>query len=455
MGINDRLPAAFRERMEELLGADGLRFFASYASEAERALFVPAGRCSAFERVCPFPVERIPYLPGAYRFDCPSPGNQPLHHAGAFYVQDPSAMATVSAAPLRLGMKCLDLCAAPGGKSVQLASGIGCYDGGTGFLVSNEIQPARCKVLCGNLERMGFANLLVTNADAKRISAWYPSYFDLVLVDAPCSGEGMFRKDPAAIAEWSPSASGYCAKRQAMLLAEAAKTVAPGGYLLYSTCTFAPAENEQVVLAFLDAHPSFAPCDVPEALCGVTVSGVGLPSARRWYPHIAPGEGQFFALLRRTPDGEPVASLPFPDARLPLTAEEAYAVQEFLADTLLSYADLSLCAFGRARRIAVCPFPVPPENVFAAGVTLGTVEKGRLVPHHQFFKAFSERFLRKILLSPGDPRVAAYLSGAEIPLDGPASGWGVVTLAGLPLGGAKLSNGVAKNHYPKGLRLHA
>ena len=129
-------------------------------------------------------------------------------------------------------------------------------------------------------------------------------------------------------------------------------------------------------------------------------------------------------------------------------------MQEFLADTLLSYADLSLCALGRARRIAACPFPVPPENVFAAGVTLGTVEKGRLVPHHQFFKAFSGRFLRKIELSPGDPRVAAYLSGAEIPCAGSASGWAVVTLAGLPLGGAKLSNGVAKNHYPKGLRIH-
>ncbi len=456
MGINDNLPAAFRERMAGLLGADGPRFFASYASAAERALFVPAGRCSseAFGRICPFPVERIPYLPGAYRFDCPSPGNQPLHHAGAFYVQDPSAMATVSAAPLKPGMKCLDLCAAPGGKSVQLASGVGCYEGGAGFLVSNEIQPARCKVLCGNLERMGFANLLVTNADAKRLAAWYPSYFDLVLVDAPCSGEGMFRKDPAAIAEWSPSAPAYCAKRQAMLLAEAAKTVAPGGFLLYSTCTFAPEENERVVLAFLDAHPSFAPCEVPEGLRAVTAAGVGLPSARRWYPHIAPGEGQFFALLRREPGGEPSAPL-FPDARSPLTAEEAYAVQEFLADTLLSHADLSLCALGRARRIAVCPFPVPPENVFAAGVTLGTVEKGRLVPHHQLFKAFSERFARKIELPPDDPRVAAYLSGAEIPCDVSGSGWAVVTLAGLPLGGAKVSNGVAKNHYPKGLRLHA
>ncbi len=455
MGENDLLPTEFRQKMEALLGTDYPCFLASYGRPAERALFVPDGRISAetFEQLCPFPVERIPYLRGGYRFDCPSPGNQPLHHAGAFYVQDPSAMSAVSAAPLKSGMKCLDLCASPGGKSVQLASGIGCRDGGTGFLVSNEIQPARCKVLCGNLERMGFANLLVTNADAGRIALWYPSFFDLVLVDAPCSGEGMFRKEPAAVAAWSPSSPSYCAKRQSVLLSEAAKTVSPGGYLLYSTCTFAPEENEGVVLAFLASHPSFSLCDVPETLRAVTSPGISLPSARRWYPHVAPGEGQFFALLRREEGGAPSVPL-FPDARLPLSAEEAYAVQAFLADTLLSHADLSLCALGRSRRIAVSPFPVPPENVFAAGVTLGTVEKGRVVPHHQFFKAFAARFTRQITLSPGDPRVDAYLSGAEIPCRVPDSGWAVVTFCGLPLGGAKVTDGIAKNHYPKGLRIH-
>ena len=453
------LPAAFLRRMEGLPGLDFPAFAASYEGAPERGLFLPEGRIppEEFERICSFPVEKIPYLPGGYRFDTEKPGNHPLHHAGVFYVQDPSAMATISAARgiLRRGMRCLDLCASPGGKSVQLASAIGCEVGGSGFLVSNEFSPSRCKVLCGNLERMGSCgcsgNTLISNGDAARIAKWYPGFFDLVLVDAPCSGEGMFRKDPNAAAEWTEGAPAFCARRQMGILREAAKTIAPGGYLLYSTCTFSEEENEEVVRLFLKEQPTFALQDVPAELQGVTAPGIGLPQARRWYPHLAPGEGQFFALLRREETGTRAELPAFPDARQVLNGVELDAVTAFLEDALLPGGDLTLCKLKNGQ-IAAADFPVPAENVFAAGVTLGTVEKRRLVPHHQLFKALGDRFLRKIELEIDDERVRRYLSGGEIPCDC-GDGWAVVMLCGYVLGGAKVSGGVAKNHYPKGLRL--
>ena len=456
MHLQDGLPAAFLRRMEELPGVDYPAFSASYEEAPSRGLYLNAGRLSPeeFERICGFPVEKLPFLPGGYRFDTEKPGNHPLHHAGAFYVQDPSAMATVSAAQGLLshaGMRCLDLCASPGGKSVQLASAIGCDVGQSGFLVSNEFSPSRCKVLCGNLERMGFGNTLVSNADAARVAKWYPSYFHLVLVDAPCSGEGMFRKDPKAAGEWSEGSPAFCARRQIQILREAAKTVAPGGYLLYSTCTFSEEENEGVTRAFLTEHPMFSLCDVPERLRGVTAPGIDLPQARRWYPHLALGEGQFFVLFQREEEGERSEYPAFSDARQILNDGELDAVTAFLEDALLPGGDLTLCKLKNGQIVAA-DFPVPSENIFAAGVTLGTVEKKRLVPHHQLFKALGGRFLRKIELGIDDPRVRKYLSGGEIPCDC-EDGWAAVTLCGCVLGGAKVSGGVAKNHYPKGLRL--
>ncbi len=434
------LPKAFLERMETLLGAEYPAFLAEYDKEATRALYAPRG-ISVFD----FEARAIPHLPGGYTFDLEKPGNHPLHHAGAFYVQDPSAMATVSAVPFREGMKCLDLCASPGGKSVQIASRMG----ETGFLVSNEINPSRCKVLYSNLERMGFGHVQVSNADPKRIAARYPEYFDLTVVDAPCSGEGMFRKYENAPGEWNENAPLFCAARQKEILAYAKETVSPGGYLLYATCTFSVEENEDVVRWLLETDGSFALCPLPERLQAVSAPGVDMPQARRFYPHKAPGEGQFVALLRKegSSDGrEPV----FADGREPIFGEDLRILQDFLEQTLEKCGDLTLCRYGGYLYAAA--MPIPRDNLFCGGVTLGTVEKRRLVPHHQLFKCYGTRFLRKLELSLGDPRVKAYLSGGEVPCDLP-DGWAAVLLEGYPLGGAKVSGGRAKNHYPKGLRL--
>ena len=433
-----------------MLGAEFEAFRATYEAEPVKALFLnrkAIGR-EAFLANCGFETSALAQIDGGFLFAPDKLGNHPLHHAGAFYLQDPSAMATVTAASGFLaekGVKALDLCASPGGKSAQIASLLG--EGG--FLVSNEIMPARCKVLAGNLERMGFPDVLVTNADAKRIAAWYPAYFDFVLADVPCSGEGMFRKYPESVAEWGENTPAFCAERQREILKYAVQTVAPGGVLLYSTCTFSYEENEGNVAWLLENYPEFELLPVPERLQSVSAPGIGMPDARRMYPHLCPGEGQFFALLRK--NGAKINAEPcFEDGRRYLNANELAAVEAFFGSALERKGDLNLCKLGD--RVAAVPFPVPDRNVFAAGVTVGTVEKGRLVPHHQLFKALGRRFLRQIELAPGDPRLLSYLSGAEIPAD-TENGWAVVTTLGVPLGGAKVTAGTAKNHYPKGLRI--
>lgn len=439
MAVN--LPEAFLERMKTLLGEEYPAFLAEYHKESTRALYKTA------EVEPDFPTSPIAHLPHGYTFDIEKPGNHPFHHAGAFYVQDPSAMATVAAVPFREGMRCLDLCASPGGKTVQMAHRMG----KEGFLVSNEINPSRCKVLYGNVERMGFDNVQVTNADPKRIAAWYPDFFDLVTVDAPCSGEGMFRKYENAPAEWSENAPAFCAARQREILHYAGQTVAPGGYLLYATCTFSTEENEGSVRAFLEEYPEFTLQELPAPLQAVSSPGVEMPFARRFYPHKAAGEGQFVALLKRSREGMRREAPAFPDGREVIPYEELNVLQDFLESVMEKGGDLTLCKYGKYLYSA--PMPVPKENVFSAGVTLGTVEKRRFVPHHQLFKCFGTRFLRKLELELSDKRVMQYLSGAEIDCDLP-DGWAAVLLEGLPLGGIKVSGGRGKNHYPKGLRVN-
>lgn len=448
-----KLPEAFENRMKALLGDEYPAFAATYEQDAVKALHLNEKAITeeAFRSQAGFAVTPLAHVGGGFTFALDKPGNHPLHHAGAFYLQDPSAMATVAAAEdfLRTpGLRCLDVCASPGGKSAQIASLLG--EGS--FLVSNEIMPARCKTLAGNMERMGFADLLVTNADTKRLAAWFPAFFDFVLADVPCSGEGMFRKYPESVSEWNEKTPAYCAERQREILTNVMGTLAPGGRLLYSTCTFAEEENEGNVAWLLETYPDLRLLPVSEALQAVSAPAKGFPEARRMYPHLCPGEGQFFALFEKagTPAVGAERDPAFADGRKYLSRAEIEAVTAFLDGAVEKNGDLNLCKLGD--RIASVPFAVPDHNVFAAGITLGTVEKNRLVPHHQLFKALGRRFLRKIELAPDDPRLLSYLRGAEIDADS-ENGWAVVTTLGIPVGGAKVVDGRAKNHYPKGLRI--
>lgn len=464
------LPEAFLARMRALLGEDFPTFLASYDERPVRALHTGGKMTVArlAELLCAA-VTPTPFAEDAlYRRDTAPVGGDPLHHAGAYYMQEPSAMLPVLCAGIAPGERVLDLCAAPGGKSTQIANRIGA----DGLLVSNEYVPARCVTLAGNLERMGVRTAVVTRTDAATLAATYPGFFDAAVIDAPCSGEGMFRREEIAVAEWSPENVAMCAGRQREILAAGADTVRPGGRLVYSTCTFSPEENEENVLWFLRARTDYVLEEVPPPVLRMTVPGV-IPEdsdlgrevgrlSRRAYPHTAPGEGQFMCRFRRREEA-PAAVPPRRDKKgrkndargedvLPLTREERAAWDAFLAAAGIDASCLPApVRFKNGISLLAAEVSTPREITYARGVNAGTVEKGRLCPEHFLFSAYGAYFARHLELLPGDPRLDAYLRGETFSC-GLADGWAVVTVAGAPLGGIKVSQGVAKNHYPKGLR---
>ncbi len=442
------IPEKFKERMRALLGEEYDAFIASLENdEAVRALRVNTlkTKIADFEALCDFKIEALDVTDGDFRFFEEKIGGHPLHHAGAFYVQDPSAMAPVAAASdiIWPGMKVLDLCAAPGGKSSQLAALL-C---GEGVLVSNEIVSARARILMGNLERMGVRNAVVTNLDPKTVADNYECYFDFVLCDAPCSGEGMFRKYEVACEEWSEDNVKACALRQKDILESAAKTVSAGGYLMYSTCTFSEDENEGVIRDFLEKHEDYSLVPISESIVNVTSPGIGMPEARRFYPHKSPGEGQFLALMKK--EGGAAYGVSFKSKLKPLAKEDKKICEAFLSDTL-GYVPDGL--FMLRDTVVIADELAAPEGTFSCGCPLGEIVKGRLVPHHHFFSAYGKDFLYTADLELNDPRLTAYLRGEGFEFVIP-NGWCAVTVCGIPIGGGKTVNGYVKNHYPKGLRL--
>ena len=460
------LPQPFLSRMERLLGEDYPRFLAAYDMPAARGLHAGLAKIASEDlaallgdavRPTPFAEDCFYYLAAG------TVGGNPLHHAGAFYMQEPSAMLPVVCLEVEPEERVLDLCAAPGGKSTEIANRLA----GRGVLVANEYVTSRSVILAGNLERMGVTNAVVTNADAETVAKTYPAFFDAVLVDAPCSGEGLFRREPAAVSEWSEESVRACAERQRQILDSASETVRPGGRLVYSTCTFSVEENEETVLYFLARHPDFSLEKVPESVEGVTVAAYAVSEeplakevaryARRAYPHTAPGEGQFMAKFVRA-TGAPIPARNKKKGRdaadaVPLTNEEEKAWKAFLTGAGIDPRTLPApLRFKDGISLLAEDIPLVPKQTYARGVYAGTVEKGRLVPGHYLFSAYGKHFARKLELSPTDPRLGAYLRGETIPCDLP-DGWAVVTVAGCPLGGIKVVSGTAKNHYPKGLRL--
>lgn len=450
------LPEKFCERMEKLLGKDYPAFLRAMTEDAPvHGVRVNGVKYSVsdFTTHAPFETTKIPYAEDGFIHTQEKIGRHPYHHAGILYSQDPGAMSALAGAPIPRGGRVLDVCAAPGGKSAQLAAGIG----PDGLLVSCEYVPSRCHLLVSNIERLGIPNALVLNTDAPTLAAFYPAYFDMVVVDAPCSGEGMFRKNEEAIAEWSEENVRRSAERQREILASAAACVAPGGYLVYSTCTFAPEEDEEQVAAFLASHPDFTLAPFSDAVSRHTAPGIqpdGCPHdltlTRRFYPHIAPGEGQFAALMRRAPGGAP-GTPAYRDATDAPAKADAAVLSAFFRDNMTD--DLS----GRVRLLhgnLILPpdLPIPPRAVFAAGVAVGEIRKGVLFPHHQLFTTHGCRFRRKLDLALDDPRLFAYLHGDVIPAPELANGYAAVLVDGCPLGGGKVVDGVLKNLYPKGLR---
>ncbi|MBE6594995.1 MAG: SAM-dependent methyltransferase [Ruminococcaceae bacterium] len=451
------IPEAFLARMRGLLPQTEYEAFsAALEQPAVRALRANTRKATAENLIplLPFSVTPLPFVANAYYAPEEKVGGLAAHHAGMFYMQDPGAISTVAAAAPREGLRVLDLCAAPGGKSTQLAAAIG----EAGVLVSNEYVPARCRILQGNMERMGVCNTVITNLDTRVLADFYGAYFDLVVADAPCSGEGMFRKYEVAGEEWSEENVRASAARQREILENAVRCVAPGGRLLYSTCTFSLEENEENVLFLLDRHPDFQLIPVSPAIAAATADGIPLSGreelrlCRRFYPHRSPGEGQFVALLKRAATGVPAS--PKKDGLTLLTKAETDTVTALFAETLEKMPQKRLAKL-RDSIYLVPDIPVPGSGVFAPGVCVGTLLKGRIEPHHQFYSAYGASFKRKLLLSASDERVNRYLRGEEIDapeLSDEKNGYACVLFEGAPLGGGKAVCGRLKNHYPKGLR---
>lgn len=447
------LPQKYKERMEKLLGNE----FSLYEKALEEKA-VKGYRINS-EKVLPnvkdklkiFGCEKIPYVENGYYLNYEKAGNHPYHHAGMIYIQEPGAMAPAECVDVCENWNVLDMCAAPGGKSSQLRNKIS----KSSVLVSNEIVSSRCKILTGNIERLGFKNTVTTCLDTAKLKELYPETFDLIMVDAPCSGEGMFRKEENAVLEWSEENVMMCAKRQAEILDNAVLCLKGGGYIIYATCTFSLEENEMTVDAFLKRHNEFELVAVRDEVKKVTADGIffdgceceNICECRRFYPHKCGGEGQFMAVLHSK------AKESVQKKKVPLKKEKVpKEVFSFLDDTLLSYDKESVMIYNSNAVYFTADFEVEPKTAFSCGVTIGEKRKNYILPHHQFFMAMGDNFKRKIELSVDDERLISYLHGEELQTD-LADGWAVVTVDGASVGGVKVSKGRAKNHYPKGLRL--
>ena len=452
------IPEKFLERMQALLGDEFSAFEQALNAPNVRALRVNSIKTNSEKLIplLPFSVSPLPFAPDAYYAPEDKVGALAAHHAGMFYMQDPGAISTVAAAEPQVGITAIDLCAAPGGKSTQLAAAIG----EEGVLVSNEYVTARCRILQGNGERIGAKNMIVTNLSTDKLADFYGPCFDLVVADVPCSGEGMFRKYEVASEEWSPENVANCAVRQREILANAVALTKPGGRLLYSTCTFSLEENEHNIDWLLTEYPDFSLLPVTEEIAGITANGIcfagckhDLTPCRRFYPHVSPGEGQFVALLQRAPGNQRTAptrdGLVSPDKK---TQELANAL---LRDVLTETPTGMRLTLLRDTLWLTPVFPVPSGGIFAPGVCIGTLQKGRIEPHHQLYSAYGKQFCRRVHLTADDPRTAAYLRGEEIavtPEEGVQNGFAAVLFEGAPLGGGKIVGDRLKNHYPKGLR---
>ena len=427
------LPEAFLQRMEAQLGSEYPAFLESL--ERPRAVALRFNPMKGERPVLPFVGAPVPWEPEGFYYDPETrPGLHVYHEAGVYYLQEASAMAPVALLDPKPGERVCDLCAAPGGKTTQIAGRML----GQGFLVCNEINPKRAKILSRNIERMGVANALVTNEHPETLASRFPGFFDRVLVDAPCSGEGMFRKEEAAVTDWSQETVQMCARRQREILDSAARLVRPGGRLVYSTCTFAPEEDEETVAAFLESHPEFTPEPV-EAPWFVP----GENASYRMWPHKLLGEGHFAAVLRKT-QGESGEAPACPGEKCPK------AWESFAKELDITLPEGKAVSFGQSLYWA--PTELPELNrlkVLRPGLELGTERKGRFEPAHALALwlktcAVTESF------PPESPEMKAYLHGDVVPSG--KKGWCLVQAGGYAIGWGKGDGSVLKNHYPKGLR---
>lgn len=431
MKINE----VFLNRMKQLLGDNFDAFLDSLNCPITKSIYVNENKISIdkLKSIINFPIEQIPYEKAGFYVDNVKFGRHPLHHAGAFYMQEPSAMFTINSIKFNGDEKVLDMCAAPGGKTIQIANRIP-----NGVLVSNEIVKSRSEILFSNIERMGIKNVIIANDTPENIGKAYGDCFDVCVVDAPCSGEGMFRRGEDVSNQWNENLEVMCAKRQLEILYNADKTLKQGGKLIYSTCTYSKKENEDVVLEFLRTHDY--------ELINIDYSfsrGVGLKEAVRLYPHENKGEGQFVAvMIKKQPNDNSCFS------GLKLTNSKI--TNDFIKNQI--NLNFECVEYKNQMYVTPCKELVKKHvNYVSIGVRLGKIESNRFVPHHNLFTAFGNDFKIKLNLNFNDERVSKYLKGDTFEVE-LSDGYGALIVDGCSLGGFKISQGKLKNYYPKGLR---
>ena len=434
------LNPVFLARMKEYLKEEYNAFLESFNEPNIRSFRVNERYISTeeFESIFDYPIKKIPYMDNGYYLleDDLKLGFHPLHHAGAIYMQDPSAMIPAEVYDISKDAFVLDLCASPGGKSSQLALKLS-----EGVLVSNEIDFTRCKTLYSNIERLGLSNVVVTNNEAKDFLKEFKNSFDVILVDAPCSGEGMFRKYPESQDLWTLDNVMLCSARDKDILDNVDKLLKRGGILIYSTCTFAREENEDIISYMLENY-NYEQIDIKDKFKPFLKEGF-IPKTYRFYPHIASGEGQFIAILKKL-DGE--VSEPRKIKKYHKSIEfddfKKKNLNKDLTNIILKKDDLYLCA---------SPYDFSSLKVLNYGVRLGEVSNKRFIPNHNFYKALPEYFKSSFDLDFRSDIVTKYLHGEQITLN-VLDGFGVLKVNGVSLGGYKAKNDTLNNHYPKGLR---
>ncbi len=470
------LPAEFLERMQRLLRTEYQEFMDSFNLPRYYGLRINTLKIPVedFLKISPFTLEPVPWTKdGFYYKEGERPAKHPYYHAGLYYIQEPSAMAPGAFIKAQPGERVLDLCAAPGGKSTQVAAGLQ----GQGVLVANDIHPERVKALVKNLELFGVRNAVVTNETPDRLAQRFAGYFDKILIDAPCSGEGMFRKDEEAARSWGIHSVTTCVGRQREILKEADKMLRPGGVILYSTCTFAPEEDEGMIEEFLTDHEDYELVDIPKdyGLAPGRPEWAGgrqqLTRTARLWPHKLAGEGHFLAMLQKK--GEPGEELQqealvngerevsrggkgktkAAKGKNTLNQPDLQDFYDFVEDSLNITIEGEFVFYGE--HLYLKPQPLPDFHglkVTRPGWYLGMLKKNRFEPSQALALGLKKNEAKRVVdLARHSREVIRYLKGET--LDGSGEkGWTMICVDGYPLGWAKQVEGSLKNYYPKGWR---
>lgn len=452
------LPLEFIHKFKKLLQEEADHFFDAYHHPRTNGFRINSLKITTkeWENIVPFEIEKIPFVQNGYYYhpENDQPGKHPYHAAGLYYIQEPSAMFIAEQLAPTNSERVLDLCAAPGGKTTQLAGMMN----HSGLIVANEINLKRAKALSENIERLGIVNTLVTNETPERLAHRFQGYFDKILVDAPCSGEGMFRKDEEAIQYWSQGHVLACAKQQKNILEYAYQMLKPEGIIVYSTCTFSPEENEQTIETFLLKHTDveLLPISKPEGILdgrpdwSINKNEELKKTARLW-PHKLRGEGHFVAKMKKTAD---TAAYPNNQVLSNVGKNQLKDFQDFYREHIRgrSFQDYYLFNLQLYSLPEECP-PFEGLRVLRAGLHLGELKKNRFEPNHALALALDEdEAIHTFHLSSRDGQWFSYLKG-ETFTTGKDKGWSLVTIDGFPLGWGKEAKGVLKNFYPKGLRI--